>query len=110
MLHIHGENIMFQDLLDYPVNALNWHDRQVYPSLLEAREMTGLCLVGGIHEKGVISNGNPEDVVREICGAVMDAGTKKLMIAPGCVTDPKPPRANLYAARLAVETDMCSKL
>jgi uroporphyrinogen decarboxylase len=110
MLHIHGDNIMFEDLMDYPVSALNWHDRQVYPSLKEARSMSDLCLIGGLHEKGVISNGNPEEVVREICGALADAGTEKIMIGPGCVTDPNPPKANLYAARLAVEPGMCQKL
>ncbi len=109
MLHIHGENILFKELLDYPVSALNWHDRQVFPSLKEARAMTDLCLVGGIHEKGVISTGNPEDVVKEICSALSDAGTQKIMIGPGCVTDPNPPKANLYAARLAIEPGMCSK-
>jgi uroporphyrinogen decarboxylase len=109
MLHIHGDNIFFKELLDYPVDALNWHDQQVFPSLKEARAMTDLCLVGGLHEKGVISKGRPEDVVWEICTSLQHVGTERMMIAPGCVTDPNPPKANLYAARLAVEPGMCKK-
>ena len=32
MLHIHGENIMFEQLMTYPVHAINWHDRRTAPS------------------------------------------------------------------------------
>jgi uroporphyrinogen decarboxylase len=107
ILHIHGEHIMFEELLDYPVHAFNWHDRQVSPTLREARDLTDRCLIGGLNEKGAISSGTSDEVVREVCQAISEAGVKKLMIGPGCVTDPKPPEANLYAARMAVEPGMC---
>ncbi len=106
LLHIHGNNIMFSELADYPVQALNWHDRQVWPSLQEARGLCQQCLIGGIHEKGAISYGQPEEVMKEIGSAISAMGTNKLMIAPGCVTEPYPPEANLFAARLAVEPDV----
>jgi uroporphyrinogen decarboxylase len=38
MLHLHGEEIMFDQLSNYPVAVINWHDRDTYPSLKEARE------------------------------------------------------------------------
>jgi len=38
LLHIHGERIMFEQLTDYPVHIINWHDRKTHPTLKEARD------------------------------------------------------------------------
>jgi uroporphyrinogen decarboxylase len=38
MLHLHGDEVMFENFLDYPAPVLNWHDRDTYPSLGEARK------------------------------------------------------------------------
>ena len=48
ILHVHGEKGMFDQLLDYPVQALNYHDREAGPSLAEMRKRTRKCLMGGI--------------------------------------------------------------
>ena len=39
---------MFDAVLDYPVQALSYHDREAVPSLAEPRKRTNKCLVGGI--------------------------------------------------------------
>src|SRR3712207_7724048 len=55
-LHVHGErDLMFDDVLDYPVQVLSWSDRLAGPSLREARVMTSKCLMGGWHEFGALS-------------------------------------------------------
>jgi len=103
ILHIHGKNLMFRELADYPVHALNWHDRQEYPSLREARQLTDKCLIGGLNEKGPISCGTPAEVAGQVAATIAEAGERGLIIGPGCVAYPDTPVQNIYAARLAVE-------
>ena len=38
ILHLHGEKVMFDEVLDYPVQALNHHDREAGPSLAVKKE------------------------------------------------------------------------
>jgi uroporphyrinogen decarboxylase len=37
LLHLHGEDVMFDEFLDYPMAAINWHDRETPPTLAEAK-------------------------------------------------------------------------
>ena len=103
VVHIHGNNVMFEKLANYPANCINWHDRWVAPSLAEARKLTNKCLLGGIHEKEVLAKATPEEVQAHIAEAIEAAGKKGLMVGPGCVADPQTPPINYYAARIAVE-------
>ena len=103
VLHLHGDNIMFEKLMDYPANCLNWHDRWVPPSLGEARKLTDKCLLGGIHEKEVLAKESVEVVQKHVEEAVRDAGAKGLMIGPGCVAEPTSPEINYFAARMTME-------
>jgi uroporphyrinogen decarboxylase len=103
VIHIHGDNVMFDKLADYPGNCINWHDRWVAPSLAEARKRTEKCLLGGINENEVLATAAPDDLQRHIHEAVESAGKKGLMIGPGCVADPKTPIENYLATRVAVE-------
>lgn len=103
VIHIHGENVMFDKLAGYPGNCINWHDRWVAPSLGEARQLTGKCLLGGINENDVLAQSTPDEVQDHILEAVESAGKRGLMIGPGCVANPSTPIANYFAARVAVE-------
>lgn len=103
VIHIHGDDIMFEKVAGYPGNCVNWHDRWVKPSLGEARKLTDKCLLGGIHEKEVLVKAVPDEVHTHIAEAVHDAGRRKLMIGPGCVAEPLTPETNYYAARVATE-------
>ena len=103
VLHIHGDNIMFAKLLDYPANCLNWHDRWVPPSLGQARKLTDKCLLGGINEKKVLANQTPAVISQHVGEAVQDAGKTGFILGPGCVAEPSTPEINYFAVRLAVE-------
>jgi len=104
IIHIHGNNIMFEKLANYPANCINWHDRWVAPSLDKARKITNKCLLGGIHEKKVLSHDSPEAVQAHVAKAIASAGKQGYMIGPGCVADPKTPPINYFAARIAAES------
>ncbi|MGH7319363.1 MAG: uroporphyrinogen decarboxylase family protein [Candidatus Rokuibacteriota bacterium] len=83
ILHAHGTQLHFDRLLDYPVHALSWGDRDGGPSLAEARRRTSLALVGGINHTDFPSLAAIE--IRELIQtAVAEAGREKLLLAPGC--------------------------
>lgn len=85
ILHICGDNnLMFNQMLDYPVQVLNWADRQTGPSLREARGMTSMCLMGGWHRFGALSNGPVEVIRAEAEDALAQTEGRKLILANGC--------------------------
>lgn len=86
MLHAHGHDIMVDSLADYPVDMINWHDRETQPSLQEAMGLfAGKALVGGISEMQVMMQGSQDDIRREVQDAIDQTGGRRLMLAPGCV-------------------------
>jgi uroporphyrinogen decarboxylase len=104
ILHVHGDkDLMFDQVLDYPVQVLSWSDRLAGPSLREARVKTNKCLMGGWHEFGALSNGPEEQIAAEARDAIAQTGGRKFILANGCSvpdeTDPK----WLEAARAIVE-------
>jgi len=40
MLHIHGLDIYFDQLANYPLQIVNWHDRETPPSLADAQKVS----------------------------------------------------------------------
>ena len=103
-LHIHGHDILFDELLDYPVHALNWHDSHEYPPLRRARAMTDLCIIGGLDEAGPIVNGSPSEVIDEVSRFLTETNLTGVMVGPGCVTTTSNiPENNITATRLVVE-------
>ncbi len=85
MLHVHGEDIMFEPLSRYPVEMLNWHDRLTDPKLGEAAALFPHLLVGGIEEHGTLIHGSEREIADEVKEALGQTGGRRLMIAPGCV-------------------------
>jgi len=104
MMHAHGEDIMFDLLAGYPIDAINWHDRMAGPSLAEAREHFSGMLVGGISEWTTLLDGPAEAIAAEIEDAVAQAGGRAHMVGAGCVVPITAPHAHIRVARDAVET------
>jgi uroporphyrinogen decarboxylase len=102
LLHAHGEDIMFDIVATYPVDAINWHDRITWPSLKEARERFPGVLVGGMNEWATLLKGPPAAIRAEIQDAVSQAGGQSCIIAPGCVIPVNTPPEHVRAARDAV--------
>ena len=113
-VHIHGEDIYFNEVASYPVNAINWHDRHTWPTLKEARNLTDKCLMAGIKSApyfvdGVIQyddivlDGTPEEITAHVKDAIEQVDGKGLILGPGCVVNPKASEENLRALRKATE-------
>jgi len=114
VIHMHGDHVFFREVMDLPVNCLNWHDRHTYPDFREARALTKKCFLGGIQEvpefvgrelkyNSYLGTHKPEEIVAHIREAVSMVDGRGLIIGPGCVVDPKASSENLTAVRKAVE-------
>ncbi len=103
ILHLHGSDPMFELADEYPVDAVNWHDRETAPALSAALSMTRRTLVAGINRNGAIAAGRPEEVTAEVHDAICQTGGRRLIVAPGCVIGYRTPAENLASARRAAE-------
>lgn len=83
VLHAHGARLHFEALLDYPVDAISWADREGGPALGEARALTKRALMGGIAQASFAYT-SAAAIRGEIRDAIAQAGYQKLFLAPGC--------------------------
>lgn len=103
VLHLHGTNVMFDLVVDYPVHAINWHDRETEPSLEAALERFGGAVCGGLRQEETLVLGTPAGVTAEVRDAIAQTGGRRLIVGTGCVTPTTAPVGNLWAARRAVD-------
>ncbi len=104
VLHVHGErDLLFDEVLDYPVAVLSWSDRLAGPSLAEARQKTDKCLMGGWHEFGALAHGPAEEIRAEAEDAVRQTGGRKFILANGCSVPDDTDARWLHAARQIAE-------
>lgn len=103
LLHLHGEHLMFRQALDYPVQILNWHDRQTPPSLAEAQKSFPGVVCGGIRQWDTMVLGAPASVSAEVADAIEQTGGQHLIVGTGCVVPTIAPYGNILASRQAVE-------
>ena len=97
MLHLHGENLMFDQLASYPVEMINWHDRLTAPSLKNALNKFRGIVVGGVEERELIVTGGEPAVRAQVRDAIAQTGGRRLMVGPGCVVAIAAPEHNIRA-------------
>lgn len=102
VLHLHGNDVLFERLADYPVQVINWHDRETWPSLAEAQRCFGGAVCGGLQQWEVMVRGTPEQVRAQAADAIAQTGGRRFILGTGCVTPIVAPAANIRAAREAV--------
>lgn len=104
MLHLHGENVMFDLFTDYPVQVINWHDRETPPNLRAAKErFPGVVVCGGLRRQETVVLGTPQDVIAEAADAIDQTDGLRFILGTGCVTPTIAPYGNLMAVRKVVE-------
>jgi uroporphyrinogen decarboxylase len=103
LLHVCKLRPRFDEFVDYPVHAVNWDDRITPPSLAEARKKTDKCLVGGVDKEGILREGTPDQVSRQVHDAIGSAGRRRLIVGAGCGIPVDCPDENLFAMRRAIE-------
>jgi uroporphyrinogen decarboxylase len=101
--HIHGNNIMFTQLSEYPVQVLNWHDQETPPSLRDGKEQYNGVVCGGLKQWETLAYGTPDLVTHEAKAAIRQTGGQRFILGTGCVTPIIAPDVNIFAARKSVE-------
>jgi uroporphyrinogen decarboxylase len=102
VLHLHGEPVMFDLIAQYPAQVINWHDRETPPSLSAGQDKFNGAVCGGWRQWETMVLGTPDSVRAEAQDALAQTGGRRLILGTGCVTPTTAPRANLRAAREAV--------
>jgi uroporphyrinogen decarboxylase len=97
LLHLHGENPMFDALASYPVEMMNWHDRLTPPRLADALARFGGALVGGLEERELLVHGPAGALRAQVREAIAQTGGRRLVVGPGCVAALAAPDENIHA-------------
>jgi len=103
VLHLHGEQVMFDLLAHYPVQVINWHDRDTDPDLAAGKQRFPGVVCGGLQRERSLVLGTPEQVRAEALDAIQATGGERFILGTGCVTPVTAPWGNILAARQAVE-------
>src|SRR5581483_4401842 len=103
LLHIHGENNYFEQLFQYPVQIVNWHDRKTPPTLQKGNALFNGAVAGGIDEWGVLAPSTRAEITAQVRDAIEQTNGIGLILAVGCVIPMDTPAENIRAAREAVE-------
>ena len=82
-IHVHGDNIMFDLVKDYPVQVFNWHVWETLPELKEGIDYTGKCVMGGIARMDITHN-NRNELRHQIYRTITESKGKHLILTPGC--------------------------
>jgi uroporphyrinogen decarboxylase len=96
ILHLHGTDVFFDLVDEYPVNALSWHDQETPPSLAQARERTDLAFITGL-DRDLLRTGPPEAIAAQARDAIDQTDGRGLILAPACVIPPDAPEDHLKA-------------
>ncbi|MFZ0545483.1 MAG: uroporphyrinogen decarboxylase family protein [Candidatus Promineifilaceae bacterium] len=102
MLHIHGEDIMFKEAADYPVQLVNWHDRDSDMPLSEGMKRVKGAVSGGVSRWTLYQEG-PAATLAEARGAMEQTGGRRFMLGVGCVAMTNTPLRNIRALREFVD-------
>lgn len=104
MLHLHGENVMFDLVAGYPVQIVNWHDRDTFPSISEGQARFPGVVCGGLQRDQTMVLGTPVEVTVQAKDAIQSTQGRRFILGTGCVLPIIAPRANILAARESVES------
>ncbi len=103
VLHLHGPDVMFDLAARYPVQAINWHDRETAPSLKEGKERFAGAVCGGLGRWDDLLKADAGRVRERVAEAIAQTGGRRLIVASGCVAPVTAPLSNLRAVREEVE-------
>ena len=98
MLHVHSTDIMFDLVANYPVQFVNWHDRETTVNLKDGLSRIRRAASGGINH-WTMHQENPTNVLAEAQDAVKQTNGRRLLLGTGCVIMTTTPTRNIRALR-----------
>lgn len=103
VLHVHGDDIMFDLFSDYPVQVINWHDRETEPDLKAGSIKFPGTVCGGLSREKTLVLGTSEDIQAEADDAILSMDDTPFILGTGCVVPIIAPHTNLEAVRASVD-------
>jgi uroporphyrinogen decarboxylase len=104
MLHIHGDAApMFELFADYPVQAVNWHDRDAQPDLATGKTIFPGAVCGGLSHWQPVHHGTPAQVREQARDAFNQTSGRRFILSTGCVVMITSPQSNIRAIREVVD-------
>lgn len=103
VVHIHGQDIYFDTVSNYPCQIFNWHDQETQPDLVSAQHQVKGAVCGGLRQWESMVNGSPEEITREAKDSLEKTGGERFILGTGCVLPITAPHSNIMAARNSVE-------
>jgi len=85
VVHMHGDDILFDLMKDYDVAALNWHIGETPPAIADYRASGGARAILGGLQRGHITRQNRAGIQADIDRALGESGGRGLLLAPACV-------------------------
>jgi uroporphyrinogen decarboxylase len=84
-VHLHGDDILFDLIADYPVHVLNWHIGETAPTIAEYRARGGnKAVLGGLRRMAVTA-GDRSAIAADIALARQADRGRGIIYGPGCV-------------------------
>lgn len=82
--HIHGDDLYFDDCLDFPVQAFSWWDRGPHgPSMESVKSKTDACVMGGI-DQTLVARTSPGFLKNHVREGIELGGDTRFFLANGC--------------------------
>jgi uroporphyrinogen decarboxylase len=104
MVHLHGSNILFEQVAGLPMHILNWHDRETAWSLADGQNKFKGTVCGGLNRETVVI-GTPQEILKESTDALLQTKGKRFILGTGCVVPITAPYGNIMAVRQSVERE-----
>jgi uroporphyrinogen decarboxylase len=98
VLHVHGPHGMFNLMANYPVEAVNWHDRESAPNLEVGLKKIRGAAIGGVG-RDVLHAENPANAIEQARDAYEQTGGHRWILGVGCVTLVTTPVGNIRKLR-----------
>ena len=102
MIHLLLMNVHFSLADECDFQIVNWHDRETYPSLTEARKIFNGVVCGGLRQDALVFE-SPNALKAEALDAIQQTGGEKFILGTGCVTHITAAHGNLMTVRKVVE-------
>jgi uroporphyrinogen decarboxylase len=105
-LHVHAaSDLDIEPFLAYPAPVLSWSDRLTGISLKEVRRLApDRCLMGGLSERGPLTNGTEKQIEAEMRDALEQVGGgRRFILANGCSVPDDTSEEKLRLARSVVD-------
>ena len=102
MVHLHSTDVMFDLVAQYPVQLLNWHDRETRIGLAEGLQHFPGAASGGV-DHWTLHQESPEQTIAEAKDAIEQTNGRRLLLGTGCVAMTTTPLRNIRALRESVE-------